>query len=443
MGALAPAVGLRFPVCYSASCANALLPDAMSSPTPRWRSTFLPAAVCLLVGLGGGVALTGQEPGAGLSETDRAADALRDARSELEKIAGDRWLAAEAPPLPGPLGLGLTPDEQTFDLRLSHEAPETWSARERRRLQAVLDRHGAALAGLAARGTRVEPGGFPARVLELLRAATLQSLRDRLALLHGEETACLAGLEVRSGLAERLYPQDVILGPLLANALQLQVLEDVHRLAERSATNLETLEHLEGLVLEWQLELPDAAAVAARQGLQILEPKEPPDPERELGAKDPARFLFDAQIARDFVTLAHACRETACEAAAAIFAKRRAAREPSRIPADFLMPNILHGIRRIDAVSRITGAARIALGLRIEAPDLGGYPADPQRLSAPLQAALADLAGLAYEPHGHKGAHLELGLEGAADLASGPAGDRIPPLLAWDLPPVPSPEIDR
>ena len=415
----------------------------MSSPTPRWCSTFLPVAACLLVGLGGGTALDGQVAESALSAADRAADALRDARSELEKIAGERWLSAEAPPLPGPLGLGLTPDEQTFDLRLSHEVPETWSARERRRLQRLLDRHGAALAGLAAQGERVEKEDFLAHAPELLRAATLESLQNRLALLRGDEAACLAGLDGRADLAERLYLQPGIVGPLLGGAVQLAVLEDVHRLAERGATSQPALERIEALLLRWRLELPDAAAVAARQGLEILEPRKPPDPERELGAKDPARFLFRAQIARDFVTLAHACRETGCQAAAAIVAERQNAHEAWRIPADLLMPNILHGIRRIDAVGRITRAARVALGLRVEAPELGGYPADTSLLSAPLQAALSDLAGLVYEPHGHEGAHLELDLEGAADLAAGPAGDRISPLLAWDLPPVPSPEIDR
>ncbi len=412
----------------------------------RWTSRrhplfLLATLLCLALGLCGAVPTQAQVPDAGLGDSQRAEAELREARSELEEIAG-RFLDSEAPPLPGPLGLGLSPDEQAFDFRLRREPPEEWSALQRLRLQRLLDRHGAALAGLAARGERVDTDGLISRAAELLRGAVLQSLQDRLALLHGDETACLAGLEVRSRLAERLYLQGGIVGPLLANAVQLLVLEDVHRLTERAATPPAALERLEGLLLDWQLDLPGPAAVFARDSLERLDRMEASTRQEELGAQGPAAARFLAPVAGDSADLARLCRDEGCRRGMEILAARRKNGDRYRVIADLALPNQLSVLERLDGLAELTRVARIALGLRIEAPDLGGYAEDTRLLSAPLQAALADLDGLAYEPHGPAGARLSLDLDRASAIWSGPAAKQVPLLSTWHLPPLASPTGD-
>lgn len=383
---------------------------------------------------GGTAALAGQGPGGGLSDADRAAAELRAARAELEGVVGEHWLALEPPLLPGPLGIGLSADEQAFDFRLLHQPPEAWSGAERRRLRGLLDRYAGALAGLRARGKRPAGDGLLTGALDLLRGAGLETLQDRLALLEGDEAACLAGIEARADLAERLYLQPGTLGPILAVAVQRLVLEDVHRLAERRATSRDALERLENLLLAW-LELPDAGAIVARQGLDLLDRMERSGRKRELGAEDLATPRLQASVARGFLALARACRERGCRRAAAVLSRRGPEDRGERVIADLLIPNILAGIERIDTLGEIARAARIATGLRIEASDLGGYPTDGKRLSPSLQAALADLSTLAYQPHGPAGARLTLLLQGAADVWAGPAAEEIPALLTWDLPP--------
>ncbi len=379
----------------------------------------------------------------GLATGERTAAELRAARSELEEIAGRRRLAVEPPPLPGPLALALSAADQAWIHQLRAKTPEEWTGAERRRLEALVDRCGGDLAGLSARGEQIDADTLLRRAPDLLQGAVVATLQGRLALLHGDEGTALSGIEVRSSLAKRLYFQPGFLGPLLANAIQRLVLDDVQQLAERSATAPGTLRRLEDLLIGWQTDLPDAAAVVAREGLEILSRMDGSRQASALTGSDSAGRRPELRVARAFLGLAQVCREKSCRRATVTLAERRNDDEPRHVVADLVGPNLLAGAEKLDDTQEIARTARIAVGLRIEAPDLGGYPADASRLSPPLQAALGDLDDLSYELHGAAGARLVLDLGAASETVPGPARDEILRLLTWDLPALPAAAVAR
>jgi len=103
-------------------------------------------------------------------------------------------------------------------------------------------------------------------------------------------------------------------------------------------------------------------------------------------------------------------------------------------PALPVLPRRLLGLTaRLDAVARLTAVARVAVGLRLEALEMGGYPSTPEELPAILAARLDEIEGLEYE---WLDGRVRLRLPSKEVLSQWPEARRawLEPLFLWELP---------
>ncbi|HVS02217.1 MAG TPA: hypothetical protein VMT16_05565 [Thermoanaerobaculia bacterium] len=364
----------------------------------------------------------------------RAAEAeLAAARAELQELAGEELLRAPAPPLPR-LSLRLEPAERRAVRELLAVAPDAWSRDDRALAGSLTGLHGAAIDGLGGAGERLAASELTHPALGLIQAARLQSLRGRLALQRGDEAALLADLEAGAALAERLHRQPFALGAVLAAPVHGTVLADVRLAVAAPATTAATLEALDALLLRG-LDLPDAAAVLALEGLHALAEMERAAP-RELGGtlEGPVEAWLMAPVGRDYADLARLCRQHGCARAAAELEERRSRRTPERVIADLLLPQILDIARKVEDRRALVELARTAVALRLQALDTGAYPAGLDALPATLAAARGELPGLAYERH-PGGARLSLPVPDRP--LPEPLQQELSRLHRWELPPPP------
>lgn len=360
---------------------------------------------------------------------------VREGRRALEEIVGRELLGAEAPPLPELPELGLSEAETALVTRLADAAPETWSAEERERIEELFPLDLRLRAALKSpEGEALDPEDVATRGFPLLRAGRLLAVRDRLALLEGDEAAFLDGLELRMDLAGRLWLQPAVIGPILGAAIFQPVLADVQRAAEREQTSGAGLSRLEALLLRWRDRVPDAAAVLAREGLLSLERSE--ELPGELGAGDPAAPLFMGPVAHDFALLARVCREEGCRAAVEALQAQREGRDgdPYRVISDILIPNLIHTAEKLDALSGVVSLASTAISLRLGGEESGRYPASLEDLTAPLPAGREGAAGWSYEPRPDGGARLRWTGDGVASPWPEPRRAQMLELLTWELP---------
>ena len=407
----------------------------------------------------------------------RAAErALADARDELEEIVGRELLEAEAPPLPGAEGmeaLGEWREHRELLTRLSSVPPEEWSERDWELVDGLLpfdltcravlaggdDGGGGApdeRVGAADRAAE-RPAGQPIGpesdqsgedrmpdLLTLLNGARVVALGDRLALLRGDEAAAAEGIALRFGLAERLSLQHGLAEPLIGSVIREIALLDLEWVVERSATSRATLTRLDDLLFRAHLEVPDSAAIVAREGLRLTDPDRPlPDvavPDEEMSA------VALAPMARDFETMARECRERGCIGVAEALSEDRTQATKGgaavgRIISDLLMPNFVDMTRKLERGMELVELARAAVALRLEAFDQGVYPVSPERVVDGLGLEADALDGLRYEVRPDGGVSLGVELDEDIDSYPEPRRRLMSELVAWELPP--PPELER
>jgi len=406
-----------------------------------------PLALCL--GLCSTLAGLAQGPGGLLPDVRGAERELIRARDELEEIAGDRRDAVPALPVLDAEELSLIEREKVRVDRLFEVDPEMWTEEDRLWVQELLPfalTLRAALAtgeegeGKVQGEQEVEEGGEVAgaeelgrRSLVLLRAMKIVALGDRLADLDGDLSTFLDGVEVRSRLAERFFLQPGFIGCAIGSAIHQGVLQDLRRVVGRPLVPREALDRIDLDLLLWQQAVPDPAEVVAIEGLSNLERAEHL-PGQLGGVGDAAAALFVAPMARDFADLARICRETGCAGGAAFLDRRREeGDDPFRVISDMMMPDILSLTTRLDGVARLTKVARLAIALRLEGLEMGGYPVAPEELPVVLVARLDEIEGLEYE---WLDGRVRLKLPSKELLSQWPEARRewLESLFVWELP---------
>lgn len=373
----------------------------------------------------------------GSAESTDAERQLADARSELVEIAGSDFVARLAPALPDVSALPLGVEEKDRAGRLLDSDAADWTEDDRRWVREQATRHGAALAALGAPGVPLDAEELLDRALPLLRAEKLLALSNREALLAGDEGAFLTGLATRLDLAERLAVQPGFVGPGLGSAMAVQALEDARTAARRPETSAATLERIAALLLHRQRTVPDAAAVFARDMVATIDAI---DGAEQAVAPDAGPFAL-AHVAADVAALTQTCREGTCREALDRAEYRKAGEDRSyRALGDLLIPNILSGMRKLDAAEELTAVARVALAVRLHALASGRYPEDLEEVAALARLEGREesmIAALAYEvaPDGG-GARLQYSPE-AFDRTWTTRRGPIGRLLVWELPMVP------
>lgn len=372
-------------------------------------------------------------------ELDRAID-------ELEEIAGHRLLRRDPPPLPELPPLDLSREEGELVRELSETDPAGWTPEQREGVAAVMARHVDVLAAAGARGEVPDGPLDPGRLLRLLTATRLMAFGDRLAHLEGREGEMLSGIETRLDLARRLALQPGALGSLIGNAIFLMTLPDVRRVATRPETPRATLERLDALLGQRQAEVPDPAAVFAREALSWV------DPEYRLievdagslAGDDPLEALVSAPMARDAAELARRCRELGCREAIASLPPPEPDADPYGVIADMMMPNMVYMLNKLQGSGELTRLARVAVALRLEALETGAYPDELTSVALDLGLSPEEAEEMVYEPRratpdGREGlgARLRLASERVVTNAHEQHREALRPLLTWDLPPVP------
>ena len=398
----------------------------------------LVAGLCVVAS---GAALAVAQPAeVELPDVRQAERDLVRARWELEEIVGPRLLSLDPPPLPEVPPARLSAEEKSLTARLLDAEPGEWRAGERERLGELLAREGATLAAAGSRGEAVAQSELASRVFPLLEISRLLALRDRLAFAEGREAELLGGLEVRLDLATRLWLQPGLLGSILGMAIHRQALQDVHALAVRPATSRAGLERLEALLFRWRLEVPDPAAVVAREGLLMIFPDRGAATGGELLPDEAGEAVFSAPLAQDVAELARRCRDQGCRAAAAAIERGPLEHEdPYRVIADLMLPNLLHVLRKLAGARELTHLARLALALRLDALERGGYAPDLDRIASGLGLTPDEAAELVYERRPGGGARLRLVSDQVVTEAPEAHHEQLRPLLTWDLPPLSKP----
>lgn len=400
----------------------------ISRSSPTWLVALA------ILGLGLATATWYQRAAACSADLRAAEQEVRQARATLEKIVGPKLLRAKPPPLPELLQMKSTGLDRTLLDHLWETPPEDWGTDDRVRLEELtpLDLH--LRTAMAAEGEVVVTKELLERATSLLRATRILAVRDRLALLHGEEAVFVDGVELRADLAERLSLQPGAPGPLFGATVFRSVLLDVHRLVHLAATSREVLERLETVLALRRHGAPDAASVVAREGLLILERGEkslhPPAEMHRAG--DPSL----APVARAFAELAGRCRAEGCQPAVAALRSRWAtASDVDRAAEPLLIPNLASVVERLEADSVLTELAWTAVMLRLEALTLGTYPAGLDPLTTQLAAGGRSAAGWVYERRPGGGARLSLATDGLVFLWPEHQQDELRRLLEWELPP--------
>jgi len=398
----------------------------------------LVAGLCVVAS---GAALAVAQPAeVELPDVRQAERDLVRARWELEEIVGPRLLGLDPPPLPEVPPARLSAEEKSLTARLLDAEPGEWRAGERERLGELLAREGATLAAAGSRGEAVAQSELASRGFPLLEASRLLALRDRLAFAEGREAELLAGLEVRLDLATRLWLQPGLFGSILGMAIHRQALQDVHALAVRPASSRAGLERLETLLFRWRLEVPDPAAVVAREGLLMISPDRGAATGGELLPDEAGEAVFSAPLAQDLAELARRCRDQGCRAAAAAIERGLLEHEdPYRVIADLMLPNLLHVPRKLAGARELTHLARLALALRLDALDRGGYTPELDRIASGLGLTPDEAAELVYERRPGGGARLRLVSDQVVTDAPEAHQEQLRPLLTWDLPPLSKP----
>lgn len=359
------------------------------------------------------------------------------ARWELEEIVGPRLLGLDPPPLPEVPPSRLSAEEKSLQARLLDAEPGEWPPGERERLGELLAREGATLAAAGSRGEAVAQSELVSRVFPLLEASRLLALRDRLAFAEGREAELLGGLELRLDLATRLWLQPGLLGSILGTAIHRRVLQDLHALAVRPATSRAGLVRLEALLFRWQLEVPDPAAVIAREGLLMISPDRGAATRGELLPDEAGDAVFLAPLAQALAELARRCRDQGCRAAAAAIERGLLEHEdPFRVIADLMIPNQLHGLRKLVGARELTRLAQLALALRLDALERGSYAADLDGIASGLGLTPDEVAELVYERRPGGGARLRLASDQVVTDAPEAHQEQLRLLLTWDLPPI-------
>lgn len=391
--------------------------------------------------LPGGVVPTAAQPAdLELPDVRRAERDLERARWELEEIVGPRLLHLDPPPLPEVPPLGLSAEEKSLMARLLEAEPGAWRAGDRALLRELLAREEATLAAAGARGEAVAGGELASRVLSLLQGSRLLALHDRLAFVEGREMELVAGLEARLDLATRLWLQPGVLGPLVGMAIHRQALQDLRALVVSPTASRAALERLEALLFRWRLEVPDPAAVVAREGLLMISPGRGAATVGELLPDEAGEAVFAAPLAQDLAELARRCREDGCRAAVATVERGLLEHEdPYRMIADLMLPNLLDTLRKLAGARELAHLAQAAVALRLDALEGGSYVADLDRIASGLGLAPDEAAELAYERRPGGDARLRLLSDHVVTDAPESHHERLSPLLIWELPPVSAP----
>ncbi|MFW6012542.1 MAG: hypothetical protein ACOC92_02410 [bacterium] len=362
---------------------------------------------------------------------------LERARSELEEIVGSRLLRQDAPALPEVPSSDLSPEESSFLDRLVESPPGDWTSGERERLAELLAGETTRLSAATSRGEAVSMDQLASRALGLLQPSRLLVLRDRLAFAEGREGELVDGLADRLDLATRLWLQPGVVGALAGGMVHLRALQDVQLLAVEPTASREALERLDALLLRWRLEVPDPAAVVAREGLLTTD-YDRFDAEYSALVPDEAAYaVFAAPLARDLAELARRCRDDGCRAAVEAIENRFSEDDdPYRMIARMMLPNLLDGVRKLTGTRELTHLAQAAVALRLEALELEGYPEDLERIAARLGLAPEEAETLVYERHPDGGATLRFASDRIVSETPERRRDLVRPLVAWDLPPV-------
>ena len=400
----------------------------------RW----LVAGLCLLPA--GVVPTVAQPADVELPDVRQAERDLERARWELEEIVGSRLLDLDPPPLPEVPPARLSAEEKGLVARLLDAEPGAWRAGKRERLGELLVRKGTTLAAAGSRGEPVAQGELVSRVFSLLEASRLLALRDRLAFVESREMELVAGLEARLDLATRLWLQPGVLGPLVGMAIHRQALQDVRALVVSPAASRAALERLEALLFRWRLEVPDPAAVVAREGLLMISPERGAATGGELLPDEAGEAVFAAPLAQDLAELARRCREDGCRAAVAAVERGLLEHEdPYQVIAEMMIPNLLDTLRKLAGARELAHLAQAAVALRLDALEGGSYAADLDRIASDLGLAPDEAAELAYERRPGGGARLRLVSDRVVTDAPESHHERLRPLLIWKLPPVLAP----
>lgn len=395
----------------------------------------VPLATLLLLTLAPCRAAPGEAPD--VREAERE---LARAIADLEEIAGRKLLRGDPPPLPELPELGLSAEARALTAHLHETDPAEWTPAERERLTALLAGQAGVLSSVGARGEVLDGPLLPEGSRRLLQAAKLVALRDRLALLEGREAEVLSGLESRLDLALRMSLQPGAVGPLLGNAVFLLTVPDLQRMATRPETSSATLERLDALLGRWRAELPDAAAVLARDVLDLVDPERRTAKvdEGQVAGDDPAEPLFMAPLARVTAGLAGGCREIGCRAAVAALDRPDPDGEGYEVIATMMIPNYVDMLRKLEGSGELARLARTAVALRLEALEAGAYPDELEGVALSLGLSPEQADEMAYErrPDG-EGARLRLASDRLVTDAPERRRAALRPLLAWDLPAVP------
>lgn len=395
----------------------------------------LVAGLCVVVS-GAGLAVA-QPADVGLPDVRQAERDLERARWELEEIVGSRLLHLDPPPLPDVPPPRLSAEERSLADRLLDAEPGEWRAGDRARVAELVAREEATLAAAGSRGEAVGSSELASRGLSLLQGSRLLALRDRLAFAEGREMELVAGLEARLDLAARLWLQPGVLGSILGTAIHRQALQDARVLTVRPGTSRAVLERLEALLFRWRLEVPDPAAVLAREGLLMISPERGAVPGGELLPDEAGEAVFSAPLAQDLAELARRCRAQGCRAAAEAIEQGMLQEEnPYRVIADLMLPNLLYALKKLAGARELTHLAQAAVALRLDALERGSYAAKLDSVAAGLGLGPDEAAELVYERRPGGGARLRLASDRVVTDAPEPRPGGLRPLLTWDLPPV-------
>lgn len=393
----------------------------------------------------------GSEPGEGPVETPiegsiplpdvRAAEReMERAVADLREIAGPAWRRGEPPKLPRYPDLGTSQEEEAWLHRLRERPPEEWSSRDRGLLAELLAHDLPLLSAAELADDVAHPAKTVAPSLDLLDAALRFALRDRLAVLDGDEAAAATGLEERVDLAERLALQGGLFGPLISTAIHGQVLQDVRWMVERPETPEAVLERLDAMLLRWRLEVPDPGTVMALDGLEAHAQYNELARVIEPGGSGAEMAVFAAPSLRHYVTVARLCREHGCRRGIEIYRQRDVEElDPYEAISHLLMPNILNGLEKLEAFEELTALAATAVVLRLEALELGSYPPDLDRVPPPPAVDPAHLDAMVYTrpPSPGVGARLESSSDRLLEAWPEARREDKARLLTWKLPPVP------
>jgi hypothetical protein len=375
-----------------------------------------------------------------LPDVRQAERDLERARWELEGIMGSRLLGLDPPPLPEVPPARLSAEEKSLMARLLDAEPGAWRAGDRALLRELLAREEARVAAAGSRGESVAQGELASRVLSLLQGSRLLALRDRLAFVESREMELVAGLEARLNLATRLWLQPGVLGPLVGMAIHRQALQDLRALVVSPAASRAALDRLEALLFRWRLEVPDPAAVVAREGLLMISPGRDVATVGELLPDEAGEAVFAAPLAQDLAELARRCREDGCRAAVAAVERGLLEHEdPYRVIADMMIPNLLDSFRKLAGARELAHLAQAAVALRLDALERGSYAADLDRIASGLGLAPDEAAELAYERRPGGGARLRLLSDRVVTDAPEHRHELLRSLLVWELPPVSEP----